>query len=671
MGKFSLEGISEKDARATVINWKNNLVAIVDGYRQYVFNLGHAVQKDAVQNGWDARKSKDGKGWSFTFELITHGGTTYLSMTDNGTTGLTGRILTPKDLTEDLPAVEKWGRFENVAFTKSESEKALGSRGRGKFIFVGASKENTICYDTFRNDGTYRFGLRQVELTGSPIYAYENEQAATKLREVTGGAFEPLSTVGTRVIIVEPLGEIIEAIKNGDFVKYINETWWQILSESSAQMVVKYDGKSQNADVPGEFSFPEKDTDTCLVYRIKNKKLKADEDVLTVRELRIAFKRPRPLPKELRGTRLRTGLPDALQGIAVQRGGMKVCSIELKYLPKNLSENIYGFITFDEKTETFLQSAEGPEHYSFDFKKLAPKTIRNFVEAELNQFAEKKLGYKVGLAALEEEKHKDAERKALHAINKILSDMSLFGTKGGGGKEGTTKRPQPPKKPLRLEMGRLPLPSDSQRINYGDVIGPIKLKVINETTKNVEVRVRCSHLLGRKTVLQAFFEQDISIPGKDAHTVEFAEWLCKKGEPKGCHAFRAELVSLMKENKGAFIDVLTKYFWVEEDPPEPGLFGKCEGVSGLPDELKDLQGYSIPQEPSGYAYKYNIEHPAKKAADDYLQDYLVELMAREIPLIDLKEDHRLFQEEQLKEATQIAARSNEIVGRILRQYYRR
>lgn len=151
-------GVDLTKARKTVINWVNQIVAIVDGYRGFR-GVPHGVQKDAIQNMWDARANKKGTGWSARFEVLTSAnGHTFLCMTDAGTTGLTGHVLQPEELIADLPSEERWGRFENVAFTKDPSEEALGARGRGKFIFVGASKMSTIIYDTLRKDGLYRLG---------------------------------------------------------------------------------------------------------------------------------------------------------------------------------------------------------------------------------------------------------------------------------------------------------------------------------------------------------------------------------------------------------------------------------------------------------------------------------------------------------------------------------
>jgi hypothetical protein len=154
---FAKAGIDLSQARPTFINWPNQVVAIVDGYRGFR-GVSHGVQKDAIQNSWDAREDKKGRGCSVRFEVVrSKGGSVFVCITDKGTTGLTGRVLKREELQEDQPPEERWGRFENVAFTKDPSEEALGSRGRGKFIFVGASKTSTIFYDTLRDDGVYTF----------------------------------------------------------------------------------------------------------------------------------------------------------------------------------------------------------------------------------------------------------------------------------------------------------------------------------------------------------------------------------------------------------------------------------------------------------------------------------------------------------------------------------
>ncbi|MFV2045699.1 MAG: hypothetical protein ACC700_21035, partial [Anaerolineales bacterium] len=48
--------------RPTVTNWQAFLERVVDDYEEHA-SISHGVQKDAIQNGWDARQDKRGKNW--------------------------------------------------------------------------------------------------------------------------------------------------------------------------------------------------------------------------------------------------------------------------------------------------------------------------------------------------------------------------------------------------------------------------------------------------------------------------------------------------------------------------------------------------------------------------------------------------------------------------------
>jgi hypothetical protein len=329
--------INEVGVRRTVRNWPEDVRAIVDGYRAYT-TISHAVQKDAIQNGWSARKKKRGNDWSFSFELLEGPKRKFFLMTDVGTTGLTGRILRPEEYEIDMPGEERWGRFEGVAFTQPREERTLGSRGRGKFIFVGASKEYTILYDTLREDGTYRFGFRTVSRTESPVAAYNDEEGKQKLREMTGNFIEPLSTVGTRVIIVNPVDEIIDDLKKGKFLRFIGETWWELILKYNTIIKVKIKGKEQTALIPEEFDLREEDSRKFKVWVKRNQRIPAGLGEMKIKNLHIVYNVDRSIPEDIRG-------------ISIQRDGMKIYAIEPRYMGRETAERFYGYINFDSDTE--------------------------------------------------------------------------------------------------------------------------------------------------------------------------------------------------------------------------------------------------------------------------------------------------------------------------------
>ena len=82
--------------------------------------ISHGIQKDAIQNGWDACETKTKnyiqQNWAFEFELNEIQGSQILMLTDYGTCGLTGN-LTSDDLkklgkaAEELPENERWARW--------------------------------------------------------------------------------------------------------------------------------------------------------------------------------------------------------------------------------------------------------------------------------------------------------------------------------------------------------------------------------------------------------------------------------------------------------------------------------------------------------------------------------------------------------------------------------
>ena len=126
------KGIGLRTPRHTVINWPNKVIDIVDGYGEHR-GVAHGVQKDGIQNGWDARVNKRlGKGWSFVFELVKgKSGRTFLTMTDKGTTGLTGRVLQPEELQEDLPPERSGDASRMLLLQKGLRKKLLAQEGKG------------------------------------------------------------------------------------------------------------------------------------------------------------------------------------------------------------------------------------------------------------------------------------------------------------------------------------------------------------------------------------------------------------------------------------------------------------------------------------------------------------------------------------------------------------
>jgi hypothetical protein len=619
--------------RKTVRNWPEDVKTIVDGYRSYT-SIGHAVQKDAIQNGWSARRNKKGNGWEFEFKLIEGKSDEFLMMTDKGTTGLTGRVLKPEEYEMDLPPNEKWGRFEGVAFTQDRSEKTLGSRGRGKFIFVGASADMTILYDSVREDGSYRFGLRTVEKTESPIAAYDDEDGKRKLSKITNGIIKPLDEVGSRVIIVNPVEDLINEIKHGNFDWFISETWWEIILKYGATIKLTVEQDSRIIGMPSEFELTDKEKGQMKIWIKKNHTIPVSGEDFKIKTLHIAHNEESELPEEM-------------QGISIQRGGMKICVIRPpSFLTREIGSHIYGYINFEASAEEELLEDEGIEHYSYDYRKPFPKAIKRFVEDELQRFAKEKLGYGIDAREARRRQQEAAERRALNAANNFAKNLGIgtgpgVKTKRKGGR-GSTKL-------VRIQMDELAFPRPGDiRVNYGEKCSNIKIRIVNDDSESVQMRARLFLRFYDREV-RVYYNNDLVIDPKSAtpDIGPFEELMHQENFPDvGRYTVTAKIISLSDKNKGLELDYKTKSFYLEQDPPMRGLFERCEPVK-FPDKepQKFMMGDSEYGDAKGLILNYNVNHPGYNASsedEEDLVEYILRIAGQELCRFDLIQEKSML-----------------------------
>jgi len=619
----------------------------------------HGVQKDAIQNSWDARTDGKGRNWAITFELIEGKGTRFFVFSDRGTTGLTGKVLKPEEMEQDLPEDERWGRFESLAFRKTpEQERApLGSRGRGKFIFVGASKRYTILYDTLRKDGLYRLGARWVEPTQSPVYSWENEEAKQKLSEIADGILPPLNEIGTRVIIVDPVDELIDALKNGTFLRFLGETWWEILEKYQAKIVLKFDDQEVQASKPQEFELQERDSKDYAVWLKENEKQKRGNVSFFVKKLHIISSRKR-------------SVSDDLRGVAIQRGGMKICGILHRYLPQNIAETIFGYLTVDEDTERELRLLDDPEHYSFDFSRGVARALKEYIQEELEKFAKEKLGWGADIRQIKRAKQQEAERQAIWAANRIANKLGILGkapkkTKRGGEKGRRWKE-------IRLRFAEFTFPKDGTiRVDWGERLKDIILEAVNDSGKPSGFRLKIFIRFYDK-VIKTLLEKDFQIqPSKTLEVFgPHTEHIEKKSYPdKGRYFVVARMISLMDEDKGVELDEVKQSFYVEKDPPQTGLFEKCEPVGTDPTWIGTVEKGGE----GGWKLIYNIEHPSYLVSEETVEkqkDHLFRLAAHGICIIDLQSRKaRLIEDAKNLDPPEFADKLLYTIGKIMYEYH--
>lgn len=658
------DSLPAEDARPTQVNWENRLKAIVDSYP---LGISHGVQKDAVQNGWDARRHRLGRDWSFEFELHERKGHVFVTMTDRGTHGLTGRILRPEELQEDLPPEERWGRFENLAFTKDPREDAIGARGQGKFIFVAASKQKRIVYDTLRSDGLYRLGVRVVrDISRNDCWSREEEEALEWLEKLDG-SLSPLGEIGARVIIDDPVDELIEDIKSGAFLQMIGETWWEIIQKFNVQITVKSGIKVCTAEIPSEMQLAEQDAADRKVWIRKSDVIPLNGGGFRIKRLHAEFIKGRALPEYVRG-------------IAVQRGHMKVCSEPFLYAPRDIAHAVCGYIEFDRDLDREMRAFEDPTHYHFMWRKKLPQLVRQYIQDQLQEFGRQKLGLGVSAEHRRREHQSEAERKALHRANEVAKQLGIAGVGPGTRRTRTRARTEPlrPVRPIRLRMSEPVFPHDSLRVDRGESITGISCAAVNDSENRLKVRLRLYVLRGDDQVLE-LCSQDVNPPAH-SESDTFGPFEITIDDrvfaANGKYILRARMLSLdcPGYRKGYILDEDGRVFYVEEDPPEGGLFERLLPMD-FPDKFIEWRGDLKRGEARGWIYQYNLRHNEKISVGDdpgALTDYLFKLLAEAMVEIDLGQPQpKLFEAADLESPKRIAAVAAKQVGRILHGYFQR
>ena len=242
---------------------QNDLHQIEQVVREYEGSgkgLAHGLQKDAIQNGFGARlienESRACKTWKFTFELLEINGEYALTFWDEGTTGLTGDILSVEEI-EQMSAEGKLTPKQNLSrfLTRFESGGNLGagSFGRGKLIFQGASKTASIICDSLRDTDKQYIAFDR-KIVGTKLVQqrvpFQGDEAKEFIKKAANSALMPLTAKGTRITILDLKDEITDAVKKSfnpaadsdyanDFIKMIEETWWEII-KFGAKIYVKH-----------------------------------------------------------------------------------------------------------------------------------------------------------------------------------------------------------------------------------------------------------------------------------------------------------------------------------------------------------------------------------------------------------------------------------------------
>ena len=588
----------------------------------YPVSHSHGLQKDAIQNSLDARKGKSLV--CVEFEVVKNRREeTFLTFKDSNTTGLTGDVVKNVSDYKTLKRDDHWARFEAFAFTKADPD-ALGARGQGKFIFLCASNQYKMFYDTLRADGIYRLGATEATDVGRAIYPkrgakWEGDVAKSQLHKLCD--LEPLEEIGARIIVCDPSSEVLEEINNGSFERAIQETWFRAIEKQQLEVWLNVSGKNKKIELPSQYPLPQNDAPKTKVWI--HKKDFADSEVSSadgnfkIKKFCAAYLSNHKLLEEF-------------QGVAIIQNGMKICSLNMEMAPSGIRKKITGYIEFDKLLDRELRKGknQNPNHYSLKWRSTTPRAIKNFINLQLEDFGRKKLGIGEDKRKKQKRLQNTAEKEAMELLLQHASDIDLRGTKKPGPGPTPDRPPQPLIPPAHKEIGliiqmQFPNAKKKPRIDWGEEM-LLYLRCFNKTSDDVEGLVSVKILHADTLIEELLANEPIELKQAIGGYLKPYYVVLNDGNPiainvdenryKNPGEYRIK-VDLINANDGNELDSRTVKFWIAENPPKRMPF-KLESES-LSTKHAWRPGGDIDNNPTIY---YNTNHPQYKLSQEREED---------------------------------------------------
>jgi hypothetical protein len=408
-----------------------------------------ALAQDPVQNAYDARRPGVHGPVRIEYQLHERSQQSampmfLLTVKDSNTTGLLGSALSPEDLHRraeetgslQLLPEENWAAWEAMGYTKI-GEDALGSRGQGKASFLYHSchpsglrgpdghelERMIILYDSLTPDNVYRLGIRLARPEDVVVTPpYEGEEA----RHIIQGTWdrwegppiplllEPLSEIGTRVIVPFLSDAAVEALRSGELVKWLERCWWRAIQKDNIEIKVRRE--------PG--SFVHVSVPACWREQLWMGR-SIPENMYVRRDIRLAVDSPLKIKRIVLlhdSSLLSDEIPDhptQYSGIQLMRRDQWIETLGATekfgdFIPRDKRPGFRGFVEFDSRLEKELRREESPQHDKFKRRRIFVKQIDACLRNAVREFAERQgwLG--------EERRSGEADRVAQEILSTVI-----------------------------------------------------------------------------------------------------------------------------------------------------------------------------------------------------------------------------------------------------------
>ena len=407
----------ERKPRAPADNSVQDVISTIDGY-----GCGpiRALAQDPPQNSLDARHS--GQTVTVTYRLLQRRTSTgddlcLLTITDAGTSGLDGPILSERELAEReqrsgqlvIEQGENWAAWEAMRYTKS-GEDSLGSRGQGKYAYLFHSLHPppgvpdaprhawrvVMLYDTLLPSGQYRLGIRYHNPSTRVI---EPPYVDSEARALVGSVYndehfeiplelEPLQEPGTRVIIPFVPDDTVNAVENGELEHWLTAQWWRPIQKGDLVIkVVGRDGLERTVGVPGYWQGEPWTHATDGYFSKERIRLPSPSGERPHEIKRLVLHHDDTLTNDdLDG-------PAQTNGVQLLRAGQWIVTLGMSeysdWIPREHRGGLRGFVEFERLLERELRDVESPAHDDFNRRMGVVKKIREAITSEVREFAKR------------------------------------------------------------------------------------------------------------------------------------------------------------------------------------------------------------------------------------------------------------------------------------------
>jgi hypothetical protein len=571
-------------------NDERDLESISDGYESKLQELGtrwlaYAIQKDAIQNSWDARLPQNGE-WRIEFQIVNTSKGEFLVITDQGTTGLVGSLWDTEE--EQITLLSGEDSDENLAFFLSsnfsnKTNISGGKRGRGKSLFLVASKNKAFFFESLRADGIRVFGGQYIATVSKSI-EYALTQEKEYINDIVDHDLGPLNKPGTRVFIKNPHRGLVESVSNGTLMDYIEKTWWEIVKKYQANIEILSHKTRTIAQVPDYYrdDLLSKQPD-LTVKEYPNLHIDAGGESYKIKRIKLVY--------DPSGE-----IPDDIRGIAIQRNGMTIERRPAEQLVKEEGmQKVYGWVEMEPDLEKSMYDLEDVEHLGFNWIKNPASKLRTEITMKARDFARE---VKIIESELSKQHnlHKKAEDSVANRINKYLSTLGFRGFSPGRGPIKPHTRVED--LPLRVSIAGFSTPNATKRVDYGNHI-KATAQAINELNLPLNLKMKV-WLVSKEGNTTRSLERDLILLPNETFDLGWEEIEITKEEfSRGEYSFRAKLILMDDTN-------ITL--------PRIGLLEKGN------DQIKSSTSFCVDQDPKQSGFLKFVATPKSTYLESYRED---------------------------------------------------